>query len=349
MDRRTAMKSLVAASLAGAAAAGSAARANVMDEGGVIKPPRLRKGQRVGIVAPASPSPEPEDVHYAADVVASLGFEPVQGEHVSDRSLYLAGTDRDRADDVNRMFGDDRIDAVFCLRGGYGTPRILPFIDYELIRANPKALIGYSDITGLLTAVHAKTGLVGFHGPIAMQNFSDYSLEEFRKVLLEPVAPVALGAAPPFESGPGKVDRDNRLTYIHGGVARGRLLGGNLTLICSLVGTAYEPDFRGRILFLEDVDEAPYRIDRMLTQLRLAGKLGEVAGIALGKFTETDTEGNSFSVEEVLRDRCGDLGVPVVRGFMFGHVEDQTTLPVGALAELDGDEGRLTLLETAVT
>jgi muramoyltetrapeptide carboxypeptidase len=166
---------------------------------------------------------------------------------------------------------------------------------------------------------------------------------------MHPTPTTLIGAAPPFEAGEGNIDKSNRLTYITGGVANGRLMGGNLTLISILMGTEFEPDFRGRIVFLEDVHEAPYRIDRMLTQLRLAGKLQQAAGIVFGKFTDTDTDGNTFSIEEVLRDRTGDLGIPVVRGMMIGHVSQQTVVPIGIEAELDGDAGTLRLLEPAVT
>lgn len=314
-----------------------------------LKPKRLQAGMTVGLIAPASPTDEDERTRFAADIVRSFGFSVKEGEHLYRRDQYFAGTDRERADDLMAMFSDPDVDAIICLRGGYGASRILPLLDYEVIRNNPKALIGYSDITALLNAIFLKTGLFGFHGPIASQIFSDYTLAEFEKVLFNPEAPVPLGAAPPFEAGPGRAEEDNRLTVFRGGQARGRLIGGNLTLISHLIGTPYEPDFRDRILVLEDVYESPYRIDRMLTQLWLAGRLQQVAGIALGKFTEAEASGNTFSMEAVLRQRCESLGVPVVRGFMIGHIEDQTVIPIGALAELDADRGSLTLLEEAVT
>jgi muramoyltetrapeptide carboxypeptidase len=323
------------------------ARAQSTDAG-VLKPRRLEAGMTVGVVAPASPTADNERTRFAVDIVRSFGFQVKEGRHLYRRTQYLAGSDRERAEDLMAMFADPAVDAIFCLRGGYGASRILPLLNYDLIRGNPKALIGYSDITALLNAIFLKTGLIGFHGPVANQNFSDYTLAEFRKVLFEGGAPVEIGTAPPFEGGPGRAEEDNRLTVFRGGVARGRLVGGNLSLVSNLIGTPFEPDFRDRILVLEDVDEAPYSIDRMLTQLWLAGRLQQVAGIAFGKFTEAGTSGNSFSVEEVLEQRCADLGVPVVRGFMIGHVEDQTVVPIGAMAELDADAGRLRLLESGV-
>jgi len=349
MNRRKMLQATAAAALITGAGLLPAPNALAARSAKILKPRRLAPGDTIGLVAPASSSLEDEGIRFSIELVRSLGFEVRQGAHIFDRQQYLAGEDRARADDVNSMFADDEVAAIFCLRGGYGTPRILPYLDYDLIRDKPKVLLGMSDITGILTAIHAKTGMVGFHGPNASGNYSDYSLGEFKKVLMQPTPTTLIGAAPPFESGEGKVDKTNRLTYIAGGRAKGRLIGGNLTLISILMGTEFEPDFRDRIVFLEDVHEAPYRIDRMLTQLRLAGKLQQAAGIAFGKFTDSDTDGNTFSLEEVLRDRTADLGIPVVRGFMIGHVSEQTVVPIGIEAELDGDAGTLRLLEPAVT
>ncbi len=313
-----------------------------------LKPPRLVPGMTLGLIAPASPPDEKVDIGFAGDVIRSLGFEVKEGRNLYAKTQYLAGTDQQRADDVNAMFADPEVDGIFCITGGYGTTRMLPFIDYDTVTAHPKAVIGYSDITGILNALYARTGLIGFHGPVAMRNFGDYALEEFQKVLVRGEAPVPIGAPPPFETGPGQVERGNRLYTITGGRGRGRLVGGNLTLMTSMTGSPYLPDFRGNILFLEDIDEAPYRVDRMLTELWLAGHLDQLAGVVLGRFTEADARGNSFTLEQIFEDRFGDLGIPVVRGLMIGHMKDITTVPVGALAELDGDTGVLTLLEPAV-
>ncbi|SFC74610.1 muramoyltetrapeptide carboxypeptidase [Microbulbifer thermotolerans] len=347
MLRRSLLKSMVAAPLVAAsgAAVANSGKTAVAESDRLLRPKRLVKGMMVGLVTPASNVWEDEDIRFAIDVVKSLGFRVKEGKHLYQRTQYLAGPDAARAADINDMFADSGVDAVFCLRGGYGTPRILPMLDFDTIRRNPKVLLGYSDITALLNAIFLRTGLITFHGPIAAQNFTDYTLREFTKVLVDVENPTLLGAPPPFETAPGRVEKENRITRFRGGRARGRLVGGNLSLICSLLGTPFEPDFRDKILFLEDVGEAPYRVDRMLTQLWLAGKLDQVAGIVFGKFTEAETSGNSFSMEHVLRERCAALSVPVVRGLMIGHVEDQTVVPVGAMAELDGDSGTLRLLE----
>jgi muramoyltetrapeptide carboxypeptidase len=350
MNRRNVLKSIAMSALAGTAGVAHAQQSSSSQPGRVIKPRRLRKGDTIGLVAPASNAREDEDIRFAIDIVKSLGFHVKPGQHLFDRNQYLAGTDKGRADDVNRMFADDEVDGIFCLRGGYGTPRMLPFLDYAAIAKKPKVLLGYSDITALLTAIFVKTGIVGFHGPIANQTYSDYTLAEFEKVLRHPVDNAVIAAAPPFEAGPGKVDRDNRITRFAGGKAQGRLIGGNLSLLATLIGTPYEPDFRDCILFIEDVGESPYRIDRMLTQLWLAGRLQQCAGIAYGKFTDLpNSSGNSYSVEEVLRMRSESLGIPVIGGLMIGHVDDQTVVPIGIRAELDADAGTLRLLEAAVS
>ena len=183
---------------------------------------------------------------------------------------------------------------------------------------------------------------------MAFENFTDYTFEQFEKVLQNPQKMVDLGEPPNFESGPGRVERENRITMISSGIAEGRLVGGNLSLLVTLLGTEYEPDFDGAILFLEDVYEPPYSIDRMLTHLWLTGKLEQVAGIAFGKFTNASYGSNTFSVEEVIRARCENLGIPVVKGLMIGHTQDQTVVPLGLIARLDADERKLTLLEMAV-
>jgi muramoyltetrapeptide carboxypeptidase len=247
------------------------------------------------------------------------------------------------------MFANTTIDAIFCVRGGYGSGRLLRYLDYDMIAANPKVIMGYSDITSILNAIYLRTGLVTFHGPIAGGNFSNYTYEQYKKVLIEPVQIARIGEPPEFETRPGVVDWENRLTTIVSGVAEGHLVGGNLSLMVTLLGTPFEPQFEGAILFLEDVGEPPYSVDRMLTHLWMAGKLEQLAGIVLGKFTDDGYDRNTFSMEEVLRNRLEPLGIPTLRGAMIGHVEDKTVVPLGVRARLDADAGALTLLESAVS
>ena len=316
----------------------------------LIKPARLVPGQTIGIAAPASPSRDPEGVRFAIETIESLGFHTRPARHLFDRNGYLAGEDAQRADDLNSLFADQSVDAIFCVRGGYGASRLLPLLDYDLIRANPKVLMGYSDITSLLLAIQARSGLVTFHGPIAQQTYTAYTLSELKKVLFNPHPSITLGAPPPFERGEGHVEKENRITQLSPGVARGRLLGGNLSLVAHLTGTPYMPDLSGAILFLEDVSEAVYSIDRMLTQLWLSGSLEKVAGIAYGKFTEhraSEWEQNRVE-EDVLAERARACGIPAIRGLMIGHVPDQSVIPLGCLAELDANSGTLTLLEEPV-
>ena len=313
------------------------------------KPKRLARGQTIGLIAPSSNVVENEEIYYARDVLKSFGFDVKPGKHLFERRGYLAGLDKMRADDVNAMFADENVDGIVCLRGGYGSPRILPYLDYSAIQANPKVIMGYSDVTALLNAIYTKTGLITFHGPIAGQRFSDYTLSSFKKVLFEAQSNTILAEAPPFEEKEGWVEKDNRLTVIVPGKAEGQLIGGNLSLMTSLAGTDYEPDYSGKILFLEDVSEAPYRIDRMLTHLKLAGRLQKVAGIVFGKCTECYSHRNSLSLEQVLYDHLEPLGVPVVRGAMIGHIDDMATIPVGAKAEINTENGPIRLLESAVS
>lgn len=312
------------------------------------QPRRLQVGHTIGLVAPSSPSRDDDDIRMAGEVLESLGFRVKESAHLYRRHGYLAGSDAERAADLNAMFEDDGVDVIFALHGGYGASRLLPLLDYDCIRSNPKVLLGYSDITALLNAIHTQTGLITFHGKVAAGNFTDYSLAEFRKVLMSDAVDAVIGAPPPVEIKAGRIDRENRRVRMVPGKAQGQLIGGNLTLLSHLIGTPYAPNFTDKILFLEDVGESVYRIDRMLTQLLLAGQLQRVAGIVLGKFTDcnpTYSSGSSLSLTEVFEERCGQLGIPVLRGLMIGHIADQTVVPVGCMAELDVEAGTLRLLE----
>ena len=317
----------------------------------LIKPKRLQKGDTIAVVAPASPLNEDDQVYAALDTIESLGFKVKQGENLFQRYAYLAGSDEQRASDFNAAFADDRVDGIITLGGGYGSPRILPYLDYEMIRANPKFLMGYSDITALLNGILQNSGLVTFHGPIANQAFTPYTYSEFKKIVLDGEFNVLVGAPPEFESAPGSVERKNRIFRIGKGKVKGRLIGGNLSLLATLCGTPYAPDYEGKILFIEEVGESTYRLDRMLTQLWLSGELQKVAGIAFGKFSGCTTSASwarQLTVEEVLVTRCEQMGIPALKGLMIGHVPDQTTLPVGCIAEMDIDAGTLKLLEPGV-
>jgi muramoyltetrapeptide carboxypeptidase len=301
----------------------------------MIRPPALKPGSRVALIAPAGPLGEGA-VDRAIERIHGWGFEAVPGAHVRKRHGYLSAPDADRAADLNAALADDSVDAVWCLRGGYGVMRILPAIDWSGLRRRPRPVIGFSDNTALHLAIQ-RLGIVSFHGPHpATHELTGFSRDGLLRALTRADA---AGTLPVPDDGA-------RAEAITGGAAEGRLVGGNLSLVAATLGTPYAIDARGAVLFLEEVGEAPYRVDRLVTQLRLAGVLDGVAGIALGGFTETGDD--SPGVLDVLRDLLGGLGIPVAHGFPFGHVDDNWTLPMGVRARLDADAGTLELLEPAV-
>ncbi|SMF61983.1 muramoyltetrapeptide carboxypeptidase [Allosphingosinicella indica] len=343
LNRRTALAGLgaTAAALALPISVAAARR-------GTVKPPRLRPGDTVGLVEPAGFTDDAFDLATVMETVRAMGLVPKPAPHLAQRYGYLAGEDKARAADLNAMYRDKDVRAVFAVRGGWGCARILPHLDFAAIRANPKLLIGFSDITALHLAFAARAGFTTIHGPNAASSWGKLSWDSFRALTFDGATPVY---ANPEASEDRLVQRQWRTRAIRPGKARGRLLGGNLTVLAALVGTPYLPDFSGAILFLEDVDEAPYRIDRMLTQLALAGILGRVAGLVFGQCTDCRASGASyggFTVNEVLQQHLAPLGVPVFQGALFGHVANQFSLPVGCEAEIDADAGTIRILEPAV-
>lgn len=312
----------------------------------IIRPRRLREGDTVGLVLPASMSFEPDGIHLAKEQLEAMGFVVKLGQHVFDRHGYFGGRDEDRAADINRMFADDSVDGIFCFTGGWGSPRVLPHLDYEMIRRNPKAIIGFSDITALINTIHQKTGLVTFHGPVAASRIEPWTLEQFKRVVMAD-GPIGTLENPPKREGE-LVNRDYRTVTITGGKARGKIVGGNLTLIAATMGTPYEIDTTGALLFLEDVREEMYRVDRMLSQLYLGGKFAKAAGFIFGRCSDCPVNGPSFSLHELLVERFGATGVPAISGFAFGHIEKKLTLPIGVMATLDADAGTVVIDEAAV-
>ncbi len=314
------------------------------------KPPRLKLGDTVGLIEPASASDEPFQIQLVEEAIVAMGLKPKRAPHILNRYGYLAGADRDRAADVNAMFADKDVKAIFAVRGGWGSARLLPFLDWATISANPKLLTGFSDITALHMAIAAKAGFTTLHGPNAGSAWGKSSWDSFREIAFD-------GATPLFANPDGGEDRlvqrrwRTRVLGKGNGIAQGRLLGGNLTVLTALVGTPYLPSFDGAILFLEDVEEAEYRIDRMLTQLGQAGVLKNLKGVVFGQCTDCVNKGNSyggFTLNDVLTQHLGSLGIPAYQGAWFGHITDQFTLPVGGLAEIDADAGTLRLLEPVV-
>ncbi|WP_233222423.1 S66 peptidase family protein [Allosphingosinicella deserti] len=345
------------------------------------KPPRLRPGDVVGLVAPAMFSDGGAELDAIKANMTALGLVPKVGPHVTARYGYLAGSDRNRADDLNRMYADPAVRAVFAVHGGWGSARILPFLDWTTIAANPKLLIGFSDITALHLAFAAKAGFATIHGPNAGNGWQPISTGSFTSLafagdtpLFRNPSPVILPAplpagANPEAAGPGPypgpvaapatiqapvaapVDPRWRTMAIRPGIAQGRLIGGNLAVLAALIGSSWMPDFTGAILVLEETGEAEYRIDRMLTQLGHAGILGKVAGIVFGQCTRctgSATGYSGFTVPQLLHHHFGPLGVPAFYGANIGHVANQLCLPMGARAEIDAAAGTIRILEPVV-
>jgi len=312
-------------------------------------PRRLQPGDTLGLIAPASPAPDPKAVDRSIAALEKMGFKVKLGRHARKRWGFLAGKDRERAADILQMFTDKKVHGIVCLRGGYGTPRLLPLLEYAAIRRNPKVFVGFSDITALHCAFLEKANLLSFHGPMTASHLSQADTPEFTrqswfKMLMQPVAAGSLCQG----------YKRQTVSVLRRGKVSGQLIGGNITLLACLLGTPFAPSFAGRILFFEDVDERPYRLDRLLTQFLNAGLLQQVAGIAVGICAEChDPKAKGRKefrqgLEDVLAERLLPLKVPVVIGLPFGHVPHNATLPVGGQATLDGERGDLIITEPAV-
>lgn len=337
MDRRTFV------SLPGAALAVPAA---VMP---LIKPAALRPGDTVGLITPSTYVSNPDALETVVRTMDYFGLKYKMGRNVRKREGYLGGTVAERVADLHDMFRDPEVKGVFCIRGGYGSPQLLDRIDYDLIRRNPKLFLGYSDITAMHLAIHKRAGLVTLHGPMPLARFTNYTREWSRKAWFE-AAPLGRITNPPESD---RLRPANPTRTIRPGTARGPLIGGNLTLIASLMGTPFEIDTRGRILFIEDVGEEPYSMDRMLTHLRLAGKFDGIAGLVVGKCSDCGPRDykpsfeSTLSLGEVLDNFFGELKVPVFYGLTIGHTDDQATLPLGVMATLDAGKGEVVIEEAA--
>ena len=315
----------------------------------MIKPGRLQPGDVIGIIAPASAPPDPKAVDRAAAQVERFGFKPKLGRHVRARHGFLAGSDRERAADLMAMFADRTVRGIICLRGGYGTARLLNRLDYTVIRRNPKVLAGYSDITSLLCALAVKANLITFHSPmlnegLGSEQFPVFSNESFLRSVTQ--------AEPPGSICSGY--KKKTVSILRRGVVGGELLGGNLSLLVTTIGTPFQPQFKNRILFFEDVGEKPYRLDRLLTHLLNAGLLQQVAGVAVGVNQDCEDPGAVKTKEyrqssaDVMKERLKPLGVPVVTGLPFGHQPLNATIPIGVRARLDANRGDLIITEAAV-
>ncbi|WP_407269320.1 LD-carboxypeptidase [Radiobacillus sp. PE A8.2] len=301
----------------------------------MILPNRLYKGDTVGIIAPASP-PNREQLERGIAILRQQGLHIKLGKHISSVYGYLAGTDAERLEDLHMMFQDTSVKAIICACGGYGTARLVDGIDIQLIRQNPKIFWGYSDITYLHTAIRQRANLVTFHGPmvasdIGKENFDALSEQMFCQ-LFTPTNIVYNEAISPLQT-------------MSEGEATGALVGGNLTLLTSTLGTEYEIETKAKLLLIEDVGEDPYRVDAMLNQLRLAGKLHDAAGIVIGSFTKVEPPTNkpSFDLDQVLTDYMEPLHIPVMKGFNIGHCMPNIGVPLGVTANLSSKTKTLTI------
>ena len=314
----------------------------------LLRPPRLRPGDTIALVNPSSAVYERAPYAIATESLQALGFQVREAPNLRARRGQFAGTDAQRAADINAMFADPSVHGLLALTGGSGGHRMLPLVDYALIRRHPKFLGGFSDLTALINAVHARTGLVTFHAPVGVSEWNEFSVQQLRAVVMEGQA---LTMRNPRERGDVLVPKADRITTLRGGVARGPLVGGNLAVLAAMAGSPYWPSFDGAILFLEEINEYIYRVDRMLATLKLAGALDRLAGVVLGAFTNCGPgDGNygTLTLDEVFDDYFGPLGIPVFSGASFGHIKRKFTLPVGLPAEIDADAGTIRLLQPAV-
>ena len=297
-----------------------------------LRPPRLKAGDTIGIAAPAGPF-ETDLFNQGMGILKDMGFKVHVPEAVFQREGFLAGPDEARASVINALFADPAINGILCARGGYGSTRVLPHLDWATIRRHPKVFVGFSDITVLHCALLSRAGLVTFHGPMGttLAKATEDSLSLLQAALMSDV---------PIDLMPS-----NGVVLNHG-EATGKVMGGNLTMLSHLVGTPYQPVFDGCILFIEDVTEAPYRIDRMLVQMDLAGCFEGVAGLVLGQFQDC---GATAEIHDVFMQTFSPLGIPVVAGFPIGHGEENATLPIGIDARLTSRPPRMTYLEVATT
>lgn len=310
----------------------------------IIKPNALQKGDTIGLISPGMILPDRKHYDEIVTQIKELGYNVKEGRNARNTNGYLAGTDKERVDDLHTMFADDSVDAILPFRGGWGCNRLLQFIDFKLIQNNPKILVGFSDITTLLLAIYAKTGLITFHGPVGKSDWTDFTLQHF-KAILQGTNNYT------FEVYEDKLCDDcDSLSVITPGQAKGRLLGGNLTVLTAMMGSDYLPDWNNNILFIEDVGEAVYRVDRMLTQLKLNGVLDQISGFVLGQCNSCNPSNTySQSLAEVLNDHIKPLNIPAFSGAMIGHIENMTTLPVGLEASISANKGAISITESAVS
>ena len=330
------------------ASPGAQAQAGAAPRLPLVRPRRLRPGDTLALINPSGAVYERAPYTLAIETLQALGFVVREAPHLRARYGHFAGTDAQRASDVNAMFADPTVHGLLAMTGGSGGNRILPLLDYDAIRRAPKFLGGFSDTTALVNAVHARTGLVTFHCPLAATEWNSFSTEHWRGAVVDALA---LTLANPKDRDEHIVPRTGRVHTLRGGKARGPLLGGNLAVLTSMAGSPYWPAFDGAILFLEDTNEFIYRVDRMLSTLKISGVLQRLNGVVLGAFTRCepgDGHYGTLTLDEVFDDYFKPLNIPVYSGALFGHIRRKFTLPVGLEVEMDADAGTVRFLQPAV-
>lgn len=306
----------------------------------LIKPPALKPGDTIAISSPAGAVWDDAQIEKFVSILENSGFQVKRGQTLKEKYGYFAGTDEFRASEINKFFLDKNVNAIFCMKGGWGCARILDKLNYEAIKNNPKVIMGFSDITSLLIAINAKTGMATYHGPVGNSGWNDFTIKYVKEVLVD--KKIVSYAYPEEET--------DKFYTINPGKTQGVLVGGNLTVLASMIGSEYLPDWKNKILFLEETGEEPYRIDRMLTQLKLAGVLKNISGFVFGKCVKCEAEEpeKAFTLQQVLEQHIKPLGIPAFYGAMIGHIVNKYTIPVGINAEMDASTGSIKLLETAV-
>ncbi|QLE00235.1 LD-carboxypeptidase [Galbibacter sp. BG1] len=314
-----------------------------------VLPKKLKKGDTVGLIAPGYALSQ-KALENAITNVKAIGFVPYHTPRIVGNFGYFSNTDKARVEDIHEMFLNPDIDAIFCARGGYGCTRILKDINFDYIQQNPKILLGFSDITALVNSIYQKTGIVTFHGPVGTTLNNDYNREQLEKIVCHANNSIPL-ATETFTASQTIADSTFEQYVINPGIAKGKLAGGNLSLLSAMTGTDFEVDYTDKIVFIEEIDEDPYRVDRMLTQLLDSKTFKNAKGIVLGVFKGCDDpdRSNSFSLKEVILDRIKPMNIPAIYGFSIGHIDNNLTLPVGINAQLNTNNFSLELLENSVS
>ncbi len=305
-----------------------------------LKPAALKTGDTIAISSPAGAVWDDAQVDKYVSMLENSGFQVKRGQTLKEKDGYFAGSDELRAKEINDLFLDKNVNAIFCMKGGWGCARILDKLNYDAIKKNPKIIMGFSDITSLLVALNAKTGLVTYHGPVGNSGWNDFTVGYVKNILVEKQ----------MVSYSYPDDDTDKMYTITEGKAKGILVGGNLTVLAGIIGSEYLPDWKNKILFLEETGEEPYRVDRMLTQLKLAGVLNAISGFIFGKCVKCEAEepDKAFTLSQVLEQHIKPLGIPAYYGAMIGHIANKYTIPIGISAEMNATTGELKLLESAV-